>query len=160
MAKLPASETDKIQVSDLTVVISTASRLLTALTMAEPFKKANIGFAEWLALSIIVERPGMSNKQLARALGVTGQRINQICAALAKSLLISIEQSPEDSRRNVLKVTPKGKKHIETLNSELKSFLTTALKDRERSLKAAGIHLRVLARQIQAPPAESAGQAK
>lgn len=158
MAKVPASETDKIQIGDLTVVISAASRLLTALMNAGPFQTANIGLAEWLALSILVEKPGVSNKQLARALGVTAQRSNQICALLAKPLLISIEHSREDSRRNVLKVTAKGKKQIDSLNSELKSFLTIALKDRERSLKAAGVHLRVLTRQIQAPPSGDAGK--
>lgn len=155
MAAPQTKKTAEIEVSDLTVLISSASRLLTALTQAEPFKKADIGFAEWLSLSTLVDKDGVSNKQVARAMGVTNQRANQICTSLAKSGLIAVEQASDDNRRNVLKVTPKGKRLNETLSAELKSLLETALKDRERSLKVASNHLRLLTRRLQPVPGKA-----
>jgi len=149
MPEAEASTPVQIGVGDLALLITTASRLLTSLATAEPFKKANLGLAEWLSLSLLADKDGVSNKQLARAMGVTGQRANQLCAALSSAGLIAIGQSSDDKRTNVLKVTEKGKKQVTVLNAELQVLLATALKGREQTLTGAVRNLRRLMRFLQ-----------
>ena len=149
MEKAQTNQPEKIKAADLMEVVISASRLLTLLTQSEPFRDAEIGIAEWLALSLLIDREGTSNKQLAKSMGVTAQRANQLCTSLTNSGLISVEQAPDDNRRNVLKVTPKGKTLHKSLSDKLQAFLETALKDREKSLTVAASHLRVVARRLQ-----------
>jgi len=149
MAKSNAEEPLQIGVGDLALLITSASRLLTSLAAADPFKNANMGLAEWLSLTLLADKDGVSNKQMARALGVTGQRANQLCAALAKAGLITIQQSSDDKRRNVIHVTAKGSKQVNALNAELQVLLETALKGREKTLTGAVAYLRRLLRLVQ-----------
>jgi DNA-binding MarR family transcriptional regulator len=149
MAKTVATEPLQIGVNDLALLIASASRLLTTLAAAGPFEKANIGLAEWLSLTLLTDRDGVSNKQLARALGVTGQRVNQVCASLAKAGLITLQQSSDDKRRNVIKVTAKGAQQVAALNAELQVVLETTLKGREKTLTGSVAYLRRLLRLMQ-----------
>jgi len=157
MTDTGAKEIPQVSIDELALLITSASRLLTNLAVASPFKNANMGLAEWLSLSTLTDKDGVSSKQLARSLGVTGQRVNQLCASLSKAGLVTIQQSTDDKRRNVIKVTAKGTKQVSGLNAELQVLLGTALKGREKTLSSANRQLRRLMRLLQAvSPAKAA----
>jgi DNA-binding MarR family transcriptional regulator len=124
----------EINIDDFAGIIANMSRLLTGLARIKPFSDANLGLAEWVTLSMLAQKDGVSNKHLGRNLGVTAQRVNQICASLAKAGLITVGQSADDSRANEIKITSLGKSQIEAVNSQLKPLLATVLKGRERTL--------------------------
>lgn len=145
-AKAPA----KINAADLSVLIANMSRLLVGLGSIPPFKNSNLGLAEWVGLSVLADKDSVSNKQLARVLGVTGQRANQITTSLSKAGLISVAQSREDNRRNDIKITDAGKSRFNSINTELESLLSVALKNKERSLLSAGKHVRLMMRIVNA----------
>ena len=144
-------------VRDLALLITSASRLLTNLAAADPFANAKIGLAEWLAMTLLADKDGVSNRQLARSLGVTDQRVNQLCTSLAKSGLIAIQQSPDDKRRNVINITAKGAKELASLNAEIEVLLATALTGREKTLAGALAYLRRLMRLLLATKQAKAG---
>lgn len=139
----------ELNIGDFSALIAGMSRLLIGIASIPPFKEANLGLAEWVALSVLAEKDGVSNKQLARTLGVTGQRANQVGASLKEAGLISIVQSGEDSRKNEIKITETGKSRVDDVNAQLKPFLSTALKGRERTLASVSRQLKVLMRIVQ-----------
>ena len=145
-AKAPA----EINVDDFAVLIANMSRLLTGLARITPFSEANMGLAEWVALSMLAQKDGVSNKQLGRNLGVTSQRVNQICTSLAKAQLVTVGQSADDNRANEIKITPLGKTQIEGVNSKLKPLLETVLKGRERTLVSVSKQMRHVMRLLKA----------
>lgn len=142
-------QSTEINVGDFSSLILGMSRLLMGIASIAPLKEANLGLAEWVALSVLAEKDGVSNKQLARALGVTGQRANQVGASLAGQGWISISQSGEDNRRNVITITATGKGLLEAVNAQLKPYLAEALKAKERSLPSANRQIKVLMRIVQ-----------
>jgi DNA-binding MarR family transcriptional regulator len=139
----------EINVADFSSLITGMSRLLSGLAAIGPFKEASLGLAEWVALTVLAEGDGVSNKQLARRLGVTGQRANQLGASLSKAGLISIAQSAQDSRTNDIKITDSGKAQLDTVNSQLKPLLASALNNNGRSLLTAAKQMRLLMRIVQ-----------
>lgn len=148
----------QINVLDLANLITTTSRLLGGLANLPQFKSANVSLAEWLALSVLADKDGVSNKLLARSLGVTGQRANQLCTSLGKAKLISIAQAEDDNRRNVIRITDTGKKQLGSLNSQLQELVGEALKEKRRSLVTAGKQMRLMMRIVQAGHPERAAK--
>jgi DNA-binding MarR family transcriptional regulator len=151
-AKPPA----EINVDDFAGLIANMSRLLTGLARIKPFSDANLGLAEWVALSMLAQKDGVSNKHLGRSLGVTGQRVNQICASLTKSELITVGQSADDSRANEIKITSLGRAQIDRVNSQLQPMLATVLKGRERALVSIAKQMRHVMRLVKAGKEEGA----
>ena len=143
-AKAPAD----IDLADFPKLIANMSRLLVGLGRIQPFKDANLGLAEWVALSMLAEKDGISNKHLGRSLGVSGQRANQITTSLTSAGLISVGQSDEDNRRNEIRISDAGKAKVDEINSQLKPILSSALKGKERLLAASAKQMRHLMRII------------
>lgn len=142
-----------VAVGDFAELVTDMSRLLTRLANAPLFKSAQIGLAEWVALSALEKKDGISNKQLAKHLGVTGQRANQITTSLSAAGLISVSQSREDSRKNVILIADSGRKKLEHVNAQLTPLLAAALNGREQLLKRARRNIKVLARVAQSETA-------
>lgn len=149
----------EIKVDDFAGLVANMSRLLTGLARIKPFSDADLGLAEWVTLSMLAQKDGVSNKQLGRSLGVTGQRVNQISASLTKAGLIAVTQSAEDNRANEIKITASGKARIDAVNSQLNPLLAVALKGKEGAIAGAGKQLRHVMRILQAGTADVA-QAK
>ena len=84
---------------------------------------------------MLAQEDGISNKMLARNLGVSGQRANQICMSLASDSLIVMNKSAEDGRSNSITITEAGRAKVATLNTQLKLLLSSALEGKERALK-------------------------
>lgn len=150
-----------VDILDVAALVLTASRLIGGLANLPLFKSAPISLTEWLALSILAAKEGLSNKMLARSLGVTGQRANQLCTSLSEAKLISITNAEDDSRRNVINITDTGKKQLGSLNSQLQKLVVEALGTRTQSLKRAGKHMHFMMRIVHAgTPETAAKQAK
>jgi DNA-binding MarR family transcriptional regulator len=119
-----------------------------------PLKNASLSLAEWAALALLSERDGISNKHLARMLGVTGQRASQIGAALIKAGRVTAAQSTEDSRKKVIRVSEVGKSDLVAVNSQIHSLLSKALENNEHALISANKSLRVFSRIVQVDTSE------
>ena len=134
----PTSTDEKVAsesvVKDFALMISTMSRLLTRFASIELFWESEIGLPEWIALSIASDLNDVSNKDLARRLGVTSQRANQLTSSLVKAEMLSVSQSTEDSRKKVITVTEDGKAKLKAINAELEPLLVEALGKRIRTV--------------------------
>ncbi len=134
----------KVAVTHLAELVARMSRFLTGLAVMPTFKTAQVGLAEWVALCALAEADGIGNKQLAKRLGVTGQRVNQVTTDLVDDGLISIAPSPEDARRVVLKLTKAGRHQLKAINRELAPLLAGALAGHEAALVEGLDSLRLL----------------
>jgi DNA-binding MarR family transcriptional regulator len=132
-ASEPNAVTDEI-LNDFGNVVAGMARLLTVFSTVRLFKDAEIGLAEWAALSALQEQDGITNQQLARRLGVTRQRAHQLAAGFISAGLITARTSDVDSRKNELSLTPLGRERLNTVNHELKLLLWAALKRRVRHI--------------------------
>jgi DNA-binding MarR family transcriptional regulator len=110
-------------VEALAGIVTGMSRFLTRIAKAAPFQQAKMGLAEWSALAAIVESSGISNKQLASALGVSGQRITQITDSLKRSGMITVGQAEHDSRKVVIAATEAGRNELAALNRKLEPLI-------------------------------------
>jgi len=144
------AEANETVIKDFAEMISTMSRLISRIEGMALFSESDIGLPEWVALSISGDLDGISSKELARRLGVTPQRAQQLSGSLLKAQLFSIAQSTEDSKKKVIKVTPAGKAKWEAINSELEPLLTEALGKKVRTLASANKQMRTIVRALPA----------
>jgi DNA-binding MarR family transcriptional regulator len=143
-AEVAGDKVVEVTVEDFSSLVSGASRLLGGLSRLPAFRDAGIGVGEWLALTTLLREDGINNKVLARALGVTGQRANQICQSLSRDGLISVSQSADDNRANEIRLTSEGREKIGVVNEQLKTLLSEVLKGKERAVGGAAKQLRRL----------------
>jgi len=137
MGDLASDNVSEMNVKHLVMLVAGISRFLTRLSAIPPFQEANLGLTEWVSLSIIAERSGLTNGQLANILGVSAQRINQITDSLSAMALISIKGSVEDARRKIISIRPEGTVRLRELNVKLKPIITVALSKRPLALSRA-----------------------
>jgi DNA-binding MarR family transcriptional regulator len=131
------------------------SRALFGLANAPIFSGRGLGLSDWVAISILSQDQGISNIQLAKRLGVTGQRVNQITTELSKSGLISITVSSQDSRKNELRVTPRGLEELETVNRQLIPLLATTYAGKERALVRTTNNIRLVMKVVNSAKASA-----
>ena len=132
--------------ADFGELVVRLSRLLGRLTNLEPFKGSPFGLIEWVALSLIAQGVSKNNRQLARNLGVSRQRANQIKTALEKLRLVQARQSDKDARISLLSLTNKGQTELETVDAALRAELAGALSARKMVLLRLNKSLRILTR--------------
>jgi len=143
-----SADTDSQLLPALAGLVVGMSRLLAGLAGLPPFRNAHFSVADWVALSILSRGRPMNNRQLANNLGVTRQRANQIKTSLEQAKLVSVAQSIEDARQNVLTVTSRGHSQLKAINAELEIALSSPLKGKERALRKANSGIRVLLRSL------------
>jgi DNA-binding MarR family transcriptional regulator len=122
------------------------SRVLGRLSNLQPFKESPFGLTEWVVLSLIAQGAAKNNRQLARNLGVSRQRANQIKTALEKQRLLQATQSVNDARISLLSLTGKGKAELEIVDAALGAELAGALSARKTVLVRVNKSLRILTR--------------
>jgi DNA-binding MarR family transcriptional regulator len=140
-----------VTIKALADLVAGMSRFLTRLQDVHVFKAANLGLAEWLALSTIASSEGMNNKLLAKGLGISAQRAGQIGDALRKSGLISVVATGDESRRNVMKPTETGNAKLKELEASLWPLILQGMKGKERNLLRINKGVRGLLRVLPAP---------
>jgi DNA-binding MarR family transcriptional regulator len=114
-------------IADFGTLAASLGRLLAAFASAPAFRDSNLTLSEWIALFILEQSNLISNAQLAKRLGVTRQRAQQIVASFVEAELITMRTSPVDSRKNEITVTAKGKAQLASANADLTAFLLTKL---------------------------------
>lgn len=129
MSKIGAKETGNTPslVEDFGKLVTGFNRFLSMLAAAPVFKKSGLSLSEWAALAILHEADGINNKQLAVRLGVTRQRAHQLIAHLAEAHLVVVDTSPTDSRENVVRMAPWGRKQLAAVDEALEEIIHTAL---------------------------------
>lgn len=132
--------------ADFGALVLRLSRLLGRLTNLEPFKGSPFGLIEWVALSLIAQGASKNNRQLARNLGVSRQRANQIKTALEKLRLVQAKQSDKDARISLLSLTSRGEAELQIVDAALRAELAGALNARKGALKRVNKSLRILTR--------------
>src|SRR4051812_42876102 len=105
-----------IKVQDLAALVAGLNRFLMRLASMPAFQEAGLGIAEWSALSLVANKGQINNRQLAAALGVSPQRINQITDSLRASGVLSIKTSGEDARKKIISITPNGTERLRALD--------------------------------------------
>jgi DNA-binding MarR family transcriptional regulator len=135
---------------DLADLVVSMSRLLVELSAIAPLKKAGFSLNDWIALSVLARGLAHNNRELAKVLGVTRQRANQIKKSLEEMRLISSRQSSEDARENVLVVTGVGYARLEEVSVQVLALMSSSLKDRERLLAKTNRAVRMLRGAIRA----------
>jgi DNA-binding MarR family transcriptional regulator len=125
-------------------IASTMSRFLSRLSEFAPFRESNVGIAEWSVLNALSKVESGSNKQLVRDLGITKQRVNQLCDALKMAGYISVTAAESDARKGVIVLTTAGRSELEAVNAKLTPLLTDGLAGKERTLTMARKSLKAL----------------
>ncbi len=147
----PAPEiTTNLVLDDFGNLVAGMARLLAGLSAIPLFKDADIGLAEWVALSTLRQSDGVSNNHLAKKLGVTRQRAHQIVAGFIKADLISVRISPDDSRKNEITLTPTGKARLDAVNVEMQALLSATLSTRMHILPKMRRYVSLLTRMTKA----------
>lgn len=115
-------------------LIGNASRLLTGVSALAPFKEANLGLAEWIAMTLISQNENLTQRKIAMNLGVTPQRANQLVESLSAAGLISLTQLSEAKGQKVVRITEAGRNALQALNAKLTPILLEPTKDRGQSV--------------------------
>ena len=137
----PPKPPAEIKVEDLATLVAAISRFLTRLAKLPAFEDSGLGLAEWSALSIIAQNDGMNSRQLANALGVSAQRINQIADSLKASAFITLSPDSEDARKKNIGITAAGSSSLKELNAKLLPILSSALGKRPGTLARTSRHM-------------------
>jgi DNA-binding MarR family transcriptional regulator len=136
-------------------LIFSMNRLMGRLSGAKMFREAGIGLSEWSALNLLA-RGDASNGALARDLGLTKQRINQIVEDLKREDYVAVGQNAKDGRANVITLTATGRTRLEGLNGQITPLLESGLSGSPRSLESAVRNLRRLSRLMKPVPTQGA----
>ena len=127
MTDASSSAVPESKVQDLVSLVAALNRFLMRLAAMPAFQEAGLGLAEWSVLSVIAEKEGMNNRQLANLLGVSPQRINQITESLKIAMLIAITSSADDARKKIIAITPAGVARLRELNEKLQPRIIAVL---------------------------------
>lgn len=125
-----------INFADLASLVAGLSRFLNSLSQMPHFEQAELGFAEWTALSVAAKKP-LTGVQLAKTLGVSKQRVSQIVESLRGDALIEFTSLSGDARKKLISVTTEGKSRMEKLEHHLKPVVASALGGRPLVLSRA-----------------------
>lgn len=106
-------------IRDFAMMTSAMARLLDRVSSLDAFTSSGLHVAEWQALSVIATSDGHGNNVIAKRLGVSSQRTQQICDILLKQGLISVERSSEDGRRKMIRITPAGEAVLQAIRERL-----------------------------------------
>lgn len=94
-----------------------------------------LSVSQYTALSVLRNRPGLSNAQLARRTFVTPQAMNEVVASLEEAKLIKREVDPKHKRILRARLTPRGTRIFERVDEEigdLEEKMLAGLSDAQR----------------------------
>jgi DNA-binding MarR family transcriptional regulator len=78
-----------------------------------------LSVSQYTALSVLRNRPGLSNAQLARRTFVTPQAMNEVVASLEEAKLIKRDVDPNHRRILRARLTARGNRLFERLDTEI-----------------------------------------
>lgn len=133
-------------------IITSMSRLLDRLAQYSPLQDVGLGLTEWTAL-VALSRGGGSNKSLARELGLTKQRVNQITDTLRAAGFLEITKAAGDGRKADISVTEAGRAQLAKIDATLTPVLGKALEGKERAVANLSKSLKGLQKAVTEPRA-------
>ncbi len=133
-------------------IITSMSRLLDRLAHYSPLQEVGLGLTEWTAL-VALSRGGGSNKSLARELGLTKQRVNQITDTLRAAGYLEITKAAGDGRKADISVTEAGRAQLAKIDANLTPVLGKALEGKERAVANLSKSLKGLQKAVTEPRA-------
>lgn len=131
LSRAPSSDA---MLTDFANLIAAMNRFITSVSGLPLFATAGVGLSEWALLSVLSQNEGISSGQLAKMLGVSRQRVNQITSVLESTKLISVSVAQQDARRNELRLTAEGKNQLGLVNCQLQPMVAAAFEGREEGL--------------------------
>jgi len=133
-------------------IITSMSRLLDRLAHYSPLQDVGLGLTEWTAL-VALSRGGGSNKSLARELGLTKQRVNQITDTLRAAGYLEITKAAGDGRKADITLSEAGRAQLAKIDATLTPVLGKALEGKERAVATLGKSLKGLQKAVTEPRA-------
>jgi DNA-binding MarR family transcriptional regulator len=94
-----------------------------------------LSVSQYTALSVLRNKPGLSNAQLARRTFVTPQAMNEVVASLEEAKLIKRDVDPNHKRILRARLTARGSRIFERLDEEigdLEEQMLTGLSESQR----------------------------
>jgi DNA-binding MarR family transcriptional regulator len=148
-----------VTAEDFARLVAGMNRFLGQLASCAAFQEAAVGLGEWLVLNHLSKEP-VEQRRLNRDLGVTKQRVAQICESLKKSGYIAITPVTNDPRMNSVAITDAGKAEVTEVNARLMPVLANDNDNgkKQQALHSASRSFRILKR-IFDDPAEKAKKA-
>ena len=95
----------------------------------------DLSVPQYTAMSVLHNRPGLSNAQLARRSFVTPQSMNEVISSLEQAEIVEREAAPDHGRILRARLTPRGDrlyKRIDREIAELEEQMLHELSERER----------------------------
>lgn len=95
-----------------------------SILQSEKLKELSISFPQAVILGIVafVEDGTVNQRMLSEEMCIKESSVSSIIKTMIKNGLICKEQSKNDGRNNILKITDKGNEIVDKINSSLKSF--------------------------------------
>lgn len=133
-------------------IITSMSRLLDRLANYSPLQDVGLGLTEWTAL-VALSRGDGSNKSLARELGLSKQRVNQITDTLRAAGYLEITKAAGDGRKADIKLSEAGQAQLAKIDATLTPVLGKALEGKERAVANLSKSLKGLQKAVAEPRA-------
>ncbi len=105
--------------------------------MVERLQVHRVSLSQYIVMSVLLNRPGLSNAQLARRSFVTPQAMNEVIASLEAANLVRREA--DQNHRRVLRasITPRGRKILKEIDDEigqLEEEMLASVSEEDRAL--------------------------
>lgn len=135
------SDEKVVKIKNFVILLGSMNRLIGVVSRLAPLKTAGLGLAEWLILSSLSEDIATEAHALAKLLGISEQRANQVIQTFAEAGLVIVDQTEDLSG---VRLTDEGKIKVDAVNSDVEMLIATALKGREKLLVSTYRQLMIL----------------
>jgi DNA-binding MarR family transcriptional regulator len=108
--------------ADLAALVGTMNRFLGQLAQLSPFG-SKLELAEWLVLSIISQKGGLTRPQISKELGISEQRVNDLCEVLKTKKMILLTRLPRGPNADTASLTDAGADRVKVLQVDLAPIL-------------------------------------
>jgi DNA-binding MarR family transcriptional regulator len=114
--------------ADFARLISEMARFLSAASALGAFNE-QVGLAQWTVLAALKEEPGLTERQLCKQIGATGERMRGIVAGLEEAKLVFAEPAKRPNTV-LLSLSSNGEARLSEINETLLPVLEKFLKKR------------------------------
>lgn len=132
----------------LAELVASMSRVLVEISKVASLSSNGLGLSEFVVLVELDRANDLTNGRLAKRIGVTAQRMNQVVSELLKEGLAETRKDAEDSRKRFIRLTDLGRDRIVTVMQDLDEFLKLELSRDEASLHSLSKRIARIARAL------------
>lgn len=127
-----ADNSDRIELGALTEDISFVSRILRSQIVArnaEIFSRHGVASGEVALLHLIALNPGISQKEISRAVVLKKSALTKLVNEMERGGLIDRRKEGDDLRLNALYLTDRGAAKLDGMHDDLEALRQTAIAD-------------------------------